>query len=680
MNKQKNILKILIILILLLVIAVGVVFAYTTTDLFKTPDQLFKKYLLSSIWEVYNFNIDPYRDALEKIAEEPSEITANQKVIMEDNYSEEKMTMTMVEKFMVDPVNKNSAIEIDIKNNDKNFLNLSLLGTGETFGIHIPELHEKYLSLENRDLKKVYKTLGATEEDLEMVPDKIEYSEFTEEEKEKLLALGNKYLEKITTQIDETFYTKESYTIDDFDGQAFKGNKYTLTISDVLFGNIFINIYKELLEDPEFLSLIEGRVDSERLDALKEEVAELEPLEDDEGEGNILISFYSYKGKAIRLEIILPEGDTTKITLLNGKTSSHLVSTTVTPKTEYVDVGYETVIDMKNTFENNKGEFWIAISETYNKDDLAAFKKEKTSGENSFFSSFYDDEYFESRYSDTVVTYKIDSTASGNNITSNLAVDGLDEEEMTLNESKITVKFGPEVKVPVLNEENSLVVNDYTKEDFTKLGTEIAKNVTKSVEENPDSLIGSFYSLFSLFGGGISIDSQESELDNIENTNEETEWFLDETEEVVNDEENMSLSDELASENIVSDSDDAISNATSEMQKQEIGAFNAQFTGYLGDEISGGQVRALLTRLSSNLMDYTENPERVPSVIFGNDIIVYLDGNSSAYNNSIAHSRTQAEVNKTYKIEASYDEATGIITTITIEEDGKVTDTTENVN
>ena len=52
MNKQKNILKILIILILLLVIAVGGVFAYTTTDLFKTPDQLFKKYLLSSIWEV----------------------------------------------------------------------------------------------------------------------------------------------------------------------------------------------------------------------------------------------------------------------------------------------------------------------------------------------------------------------------------------------------------------------------------------------------------------------------------------------------------------------------------------------------------------------------------------------------------------------------------------------------
>ena len=96
MNKQKNILKILIILILLLVIAVGGVFAYTTTDLFKTPDQLFKKYLLSSIWEVYNFNTDPYRDALEKIAEEPSEITANQKVIMEDDYSEEKMTMTMV--------------------------------------------------------------------------------------------------------------------------------------------------------------------------------------------------------------------------------------------------------------------------------------------------------------------------------------------------------------------------------------------------------------------------------------------------------------------------------------------------------------------------------------------------------------------------------------------------------
>ena len=67
-------------------------------------------------------------------------------------------------------------------------------------------------------------------------------------------------------------------------------------------------------------------------------------------------------------EIILPEGDTTKITLLNGKTSSHLVSTTVTPKTDYNDVGYETVFDMKNTFsvslcKNGLLGGWITIGE-----------------------------------------------------------------------------------------------------------------------------------------------------------------------------------------------------------------------------------------------------------------------------------------------------------------------------
>ena len=157
MNKQKIISKIIIVLILLLAITVGGVFAYTATDLFKTPDQLFKKYLLSSIWEVYNFNIDPYRDALSKMAEEPSEIIANQKVVMTDDSTDEDITMAMEEKIILDPVNKNSAIEIDIKNNDKNYFNLSLLGTGETFGIHIPEIHEKYLAVENRDLKKIYK-------------------------------------------------------------------------------------------------------------------------------------------------------------------------------------------------------------------------------------------------------------------------------------------------------------------------------------------------------------------------------------------------------------------------------------------------------------------------------------------------------------------------------------------
>jgi len=81
----------------------------------------------------------------------------------------------------------------------------------ETLGIQIDELHEKYLALENRDLKKLAKTFGLDEEDIEQIPDKLEFleSSYSEEDMKKAENLKEKYLKKIDEQIDKSKYKME---------------------------------------------------------------------------------------------------------------------------------------------------------------------------------------------------------------------------------------------------------------------------------------------------------------------------------------------------------------------------------------------------------------------------------------------------------------------------------------
>ena len=54
------------------------------------------------------------------------------------------------------------------------------------------------------------------------------------------------------------------------------------------------------------------------------------------------------------------------------------------------------------------------------------------------------------------------------------------------------------------------------------------------------------------------------------------------------------------------------------MTSQEVDAFNSQFTSYQGDEISGTNVKALLTKLAANYGSYSDEPSKVPTVSINN--------------------------------------------------------------
>ena len=188
--------------------AVGA-YAYFVTDLLKTPEQLFKKYFLSNVVQLTQTNFEPFNEINERSESEITEYTLNASVNQEDDEEEDglgkidvKLTLT------TDWPNRNEDLELVINRNETEFLKGTLALTDETLGLKVPDLYDKYLAVENRDLKKIAETFELPEEYVEMIPDSIPGS-FSAEEEEKITELTNKYITKITEQFEESNYMAE---------------------------------------------------------------------------------------------------------------------------------------------------------------------------------------------------------------------------------------------------------------------------------------------------------------------------------------------------------------------------------------------------------------------------------------------------------------------------------------
>lgn len=511
-TKARKIILIMIIVLLLVVIIAGGAYAFLATDMFKTPDQLFKKYLISDVIQVSKFNSEPYGEASKRMQNEPVEITSKSTIshnlsesnLNEENDNEAKVTSTVT--YKSDIPNKNQALSIDLKNNDEDFFGLDFLITDNTYGIHVDELHDKYIAVENRDFKKIAETFGVDEEIIDTIPDSIPEFSFTSEEKAKLSEIAQNYLNKIFNQIDTNSYTKEKYTIDNFDGESFSGNKYTLTFSEIKLGNIIKNAYKDLLQDQEFMSLLEPKIPNQLIERVKESASEIELLEESSDDKNIKISLYEANGKTVKTEVIFEKYNvTSEFYILNKDTSSHMYLKYNMPQNDTNEVASEVTVDVTNTFENNNGEYIIKINQEYNKDDIEKLKND------------YDDNYYEEEYKDINITYKMETSVENDVINSNISYESNDE-NFSNQKSTYTMKFGNDIKVPVLDNNNKIIVNDYSIEEFEKLGEEIVQNVLLSANENPNTLIGSILGMFNT-SDGISGTSSMDDLDDIDNIN-----------------------------------------------------------------------------------------------------------------------------------------------------------------
>ena len=491
----KSIIIVLLIVLLIVALIGGGIYVYLVTDLFKTPEQLFKKYMLSNIIELTQTEIKPF-DEIDKRSE--SELTEYSLKLGVDMQEAEMKKLDVNFALKTDWPNKNEEMEILINKDEEEFFKAYMALTNETFGIKIPDIYDKYVAVENRDLKKIAKTFELSDEYIEMVPDKIP-SSLTKEEEEKISALATKYVTKFVDQFEESAYIAEKDIKITVNQKEILADKYTLTMSTKNLYTLLTNTITEILDDPEFLELIKDRIETKQLEELKNKYKEFlteNPVEDVE-EQIIKISVFAADGRTVKTEMKTDAGNEFNFFIINSETENIIIASVIDAKSDYNKVETTTTTTMKNTFANNAGELTYETLTTYNKDDINALQAE-------YDAEYEDDDYasgfvtdYNEIYKDQKTKYVINTKKSNEDTyTGTVKFEGGELEELKeILDISFKCQFG-KASITTLSKENSTIINDYTMEDYESLITELGTNLVSTALLKPDSLIGTIFTSF----------------------------------------------------------------------------------------------------------------------------------------------------------------------------------------
>ena len=359
MRNSGNKVLIIVISIIALIAVVGGVFAYLylCTDMFRSGQELFAKYLTQNINEInQTINLNQINEIEEKLKE---------------SKYEENITISYLE---AEAENAAAQITIDTQNDpasQKSYGVISLLMDG----LEVDELEEplkleymkesnaislrftnsikQFLSVENRDLKQLATNLEISEDIIEQIPDTIDFEqfslkdiEFTEEEKNAEL---NKYTNLLYSNIAKEKYTKTKNVVITVNGKTITTNAYALTLNMQDMKTLVTKLLETLKQDEILLAKfqkIDEKLQQYTEESLKESFVQYVEEAIDElnqaetTEEKITITIYEQNKKTTRIKL---EQNLDSVTL----------DTTEVEGKKQIDINY-TSIDEENAQLSNE--------------------------------------------------------------------------------------------------------------------------------------------------------------------------------------------------------------------------------------------------------------------------------------------------------------------------------------
>lgn len=541
--KSKN--KIIIISAIALVVIVAV-FAglYFATDMFKTPRQLFFKYagkqLESETSMSYNEMLEQLKDNKEKSYTANTDIKLN----VESEDSDDQEMYDAINKLNLNleqsekPEEKKSYNKLNIGYDDKELGTVELVQDNERYALKSDYmLDEKYVAIENKNLKEFLRNMGADEEDIEKIPDQITMLDLYELlyiSKKDQKSISKTYKKFIDENLpNEKFEVNKNVEIS-INGENKKTTEYKLTLNEKEMTEIAINFMNTLAQDEVTLNIIVDKYNKyfentfagtalysnksldtysedesmtmtkeKLIDYIEEALKELEDVKEDmkevESTPVISVSVYQAKGKLYRTQIKSSDKDT--ITIDNYEKDGRNYMEITVPVEEYSSK----YISSRYSRGMDKVENKIIIDYVLNKQNKEVnvegnIKIEKNSEEegNMKFN----------------ITKKGKLGKGTNEIIMELAsiVKGVTVKADV--NSKIEYKNDVNT-VDLYNNDNMIVLNEMSKEEITKLFKEVSQTLQKKLAETIEEL---------------GIGQQNSKLYDDEETDSDIDWNLnDET-------------------------------------------------------------------------------------------------------------------------------------------------------
>lgn len=546
-----------IIISIIAVIIVGIIaFAsiYLATDIFKTPKQLFLKYMSK---QVASENQMSYTALLEKMESNKNKsYTLNSDIALniesdEDSFStrktEEAYEIINKIKFKmeqtVNPKENNSYSKLNAEYDGKEMATIELVQNSDKYAIKSDYIDEdKYIALENKNLKEFFKKLGVDDEELEAIPDQIttidlyEFLYISKEDQKSIVNTYKKFLNENITDDKFKVSKNENITINNKETAT---TKYELELSEKDIMNIMNNFFETLKKDDTTLNLIVDKYnkyveesfasigmksyqktnsivngDSEEITLTKEKLLEYieelsedikDEIEDASESSMIKIAVYQSKGKVYRTEITKDEDRVIAVDYYENDGRNYIEFTVPTAKRssysrynrKNVKVDNKIIIDY--VLKKEKDETNIEGNIKVIQDTEEAISKFNITTKGEFGKGINE------------TNMELSSTVEGNTIKLNL---------------NNTIEYKNDVEIINLNDnaDNVITLNDMSKEEMSKLFGDIAKKFQQKVTKKAEEL-GFTKSSSSLYEDldYDELEDTDSEDEDIENVDEEDE-------------------------------------------------------------------------------------------------------------------------------------------------------------
>lgn len=532
MKKKKLLIIIPIILIILLIIgAGGFAFIYFKTDLFKSPKDLFYKYVGQTLNITEDFDYDKFLSEYKSMSEKSSKSTGEISINLNTDISEAKEVADIFNKSKLTytlnriPKEEKSYITIGATYNSKEFTRFEGLASGDNYGIKCGDIYDKYIYVENNNLQALAKRFGINSSSIPNKIEKIDTYDLLYISKDTRKKIKDTYYNLINSKLDDSKFTTNKNVETSVNGETVKTNSYSLELTQKETYEILISVLETLKNDDTSLDLIIEKAEKSNFkdsfeksmnynsnysnlfgtstntpkitfdkDYLKQKIQNLvdelnDELEYCEDSNKVKLTVYSYKGNTVKFEINMINSNDSKTATLEITRNNH------EPNILSINIESNQVFKMeytknKETFSGNATINYDSITIPIEFDILS--NKDLTKSHIKFtlpYEEFFDtdNEYF----TDDVVI-ELNSEVSGElgkDLNSNTSYISITSGE---NSAKLTMKqditYTDDITIGDLNSNNGICLNTASNSEIENTLKEIITNFRKVLPNKLENL------------------------------------------------------------------------------------------------------------------------------------------------------------------------------------------------
>lgn len=466
LRKKKRVLLIVTFMVLLFIIVGILILWYLKSDILKSDEMLFTKYLEQNLENIKAFYNEMEKNEYDELLEQSQYITQTK---IKVNYTENigtslENTKNAINQLKLkingqtDRKNQYNYQDIRLLKNDEKISQIEYIKKENTHGIRFSDLFDQYVLVDNENLKELFEKAGCTQEQLANIPDTIEFNnsiknllQFSEKEKQNI---KTKYINIINNNISKDKYSKLTNQNIQIDGKTMEANAYVITITNEQLNDILIKILEEISKDEMILikidkiqNLLETYAISETMNLRGQFVGEIKKLitnitRNNIGQEEAKIIVYETKQKTIKTLIQHPDYEI-YIDLLSSETEN------------YIQVSYQNIKSKKEQIV------------TYKK------QKEKT---NIILKNVQD----KTKEYSLVINKKINGNKCIKNLVAKYQEESNKVEATMEQETELVNSFTNEV---ILNDENAINLSKLEAESVQAILEQVNSRVSDRIEE-----------------------------------------------------------------------------------------------------------------------------------------------------------------------------------------------------